>query len=92
MKTTIEIDDDILKEAMRITKIKNKKRLVDHALQEYIKLCKCNPIDGRPKLRHNSTKKEFNNTILIQSKLSEEEKYKRRLKLLSLRGKVKMFN
>ena len=90
MKTNIEIDDDLLKEAMKITKIKSKKKLVNYALGEYIKLWKHYPHVVRLKKKSNT--KESKKTSFIKSELSEEERYKRRLQLLNLRGKVKTFN
>lgn len=40
MRTNIDIDDELLKEAMKIAGIKSKKNIVHHALEEYIKLQK----------------------------------------------------
>jgi Arc/MetJ family transcription regulator len=40
MRTNIDIDDKLLKEAMKYTKITIKKDLVNHALSELIKLNK----------------------------------------------------
>ena len=40
MRTNIEIDDKLLKEAMKISKVKSKKDLVNHALEELIRLNK----------------------------------------------------
>ena len=91
MKTNIEIDDDLLKEAMKITKIISKKKLINYALQEYVTLFKRNAA-AMVKLKGNRNKKESYKTIFIKSELSQEEKYKRRLQLLSLQGKVKMFD
>lgn len=92
MRTNIEIDDDLLKEAMVITKIKSKRKLVNYALQEYITSFKRNAVARGAKMKDNTNKKESEKIIFIKVELSEEEKYKRRLQLLSLRGKVKMFD
>ena len=43
-------------------------------------------------LKKKSNTKESKKTSFIKSELSEEERYKRRLQLLNLRGKVKTFN
>jgi Arc/MetJ family transcription regulator len=40
MKTNIEIDDKLIKAAMKISKMKSKKELVNHALEELIRLNK----------------------------------------------------
>ncbi len=40
MRTNIDIDDKLLKEAMKYTKITIKKDLINHALSELIKLNK----------------------------------------------------
>jgi Arc/MetJ family transcription regulator len=40
MRTNIDIDDNLLKEAMKFTGVKSKKDLVNHALEELIKLQK----------------------------------------------------
>ena len=40
MRTNIEIDDKLIKEAMKISKLKSKKELVNHALEELIRLHK----------------------------------------------------
>ena len=40
MRTNIEIDDKLIKEAMKISKLKSKKELVNHALEELIRLDK----------------------------------------------------
>ena len=40
MRTNIDIDDKLLKEAMKISKVKSKKDLVNHALEELIRLNK----------------------------------------------------
>jgi Arc/MetJ family transcription regulator len=40
MRTNIEIDDKLMKEAMKISKVKSKKELVNHALEELIRLNK----------------------------------------------------
>jgi Arc/MetJ family transcription regulator len=36
MQTNIDIDDKLMKEAMKISKVKSKKDLVNHALEELI--------------------------------------------------------
>ena len=38
MRTNIHIDDDLLKEAQKLTKIKTKKEVVDYALTELVKM------------------------------------------------------
>ena len=38
MRTNIHIDDDLLKEAQKLTKIKTKKDVVNYALMELIKM------------------------------------------------------
>jgi Arc/MetJ family transcription regulator len=46
MQTNIDIDDKLMKEAMKISKVKSKKDLVNHALEELIRLHKrekCDP-------------------------------------------------
>lgn len=40
MRTNIDIDDALLKEAMKISKASTKKDLVHKALQEYVKMHK----------------------------------------------------
>ncbi len=40
MRTNIDIDDQLLKEAMKYSGAKSKKNIVNHALEEYIKLQK----------------------------------------------------
>ena len=40
MRTNIDIDDKLIKEAMKISKVKTKKELVHHALEELIRLNK----------------------------------------------------
>ena len=40
MRTNIDIDDELLKEAMKYSGAKSKKNIVNHALEEYIKLQK----------------------------------------------------
>jgi Arc/MetJ family transcription regulator len=40
MRTNIDIDDSLLKEAMKISKAATKKDLVNQALQEYVKMHK----------------------------------------------------
>ena len=40
MRTNIEIDDKLMKEAMKVSKSKSKKELVNHALEELIRLDK----------------------------------------------------
>ena len=40
MRTNIDIDDNLLREAMKFAGIKSKKNIVNHALEEYIKLQK----------------------------------------------------
>jgi Arc/MetJ family transcription regulator len=40
MRTNIDIDDKLMKEAMKISKVKSKKELVNHALEELIRLNK----------------------------------------------------
>ncbi len=40
MRTTIEIDDELMKEAMKWTGLKSKKQIVNTALAEYIKMQK----------------------------------------------------
>lgn len=77
---------------MKITKMKSKKDLVNYALQEYITLCKLNSVVVKTKLKYKKDKKESIETIFIKREFSEDEKYKRRLQLLSLQGKVKMFD
>jgi len=52
MRTNIDIDDDLMKQALKYSKLKTKKEIINEALNEYVK-------------------------------------YQMRLKLLSLRGKVK---
>ncbi len=52
MRTNIEIDDELMKKALKYSKLKTKKEIINEALNEYVK-------------------------------------YQMRLKLLSLRGKVK---
>jgi Arc/MetJ family transcription regulator len=47
MNANIEIDDDLLKEAMKVTKIKSKKKLVNYALGEYIKTMETLPSCGK---------------------------------------------
>lgn len=37
MRTNIEIDDDLMKEALKYSKLKTKKEIVNEALSEYIK-------------------------------------------------------
>jgi Arc/MetJ family transcription regulator len=38
MRTNIDIDDDLLKKAIKLTGLKSKKEMVNHALGEVIKL------------------------------------------------------
>ena len=38
MRTNIDIDDKLLEQAMKISKLKSKKQLVNHALEELIRL------------------------------------------------------
>ncbi|MEO9004192.1 MAG: type II toxin-antitoxin system VapB family antitoxin [Ginsengibacter sp.] len=38
MRTNIDIDDKLLKQAMKASKLKSKKELVNHALEELIRL------------------------------------------------------
>ena len=40
MRTNIDIDDNLLKEAIRLTGRKSKKDLVNHALEELVRLNK----------------------------------------------------
>jgi len=40
VRTNIDIDDKLMKEAMKISKVKSKKELVNHALEELIRLDK----------------------------------------------------
>ncbi len=40
MRTNIDIDDKLMEEAMKWSKLKSKKEIVNHALVEYIKLQK----------------------------------------------------
>ena len=40
MRTNIDIDDKLLKEAMKYAKLSSKKELINHALDEYIRLQK----------------------------------------------------
>ena len=40
MRTNIDIDDKLMREAMKISKVKSKKELVNHALEELIRLDK----------------------------------------------------
>jgi Arc/MetJ family transcription regulator len=40
MRTNIEIDDKLMKDAMKISKSKSKKEVVNHALEELIRLDK----------------------------------------------------
>jgi Arc/MetJ family transcription regulator len=40
MRTNIEIDDKLLHQAMKYAKLKSKKEMVNHALDEYIRLQK----------------------------------------------------
>ena len=40
MRTNINIDDKLMEEAMKISKLKSKKELVNHALEELIRLNK----------------------------------------------------
>ncbi|HEY9340278.1 MAG TPA: type II toxin-antitoxin system VapB family antitoxin [Hanamia sp.] len=40
MRTNIDIDDKLMEEAMKISKLKSKKELVNHALEELIRLNK----------------------------------------------------
>ena len=40
MRTNIDINDQLLKEAMKFAGIKSKKNIVNHALEEFIKLQK----------------------------------------------------
>ena len=40
MRTNIDIDDKLMKDAMKISKVKSKKDLVNHALEELIRLNK----------------------------------------------------
>ena len=40
MRTNIDIDDNLLQEAMKFSGIKSKKNIVNHALEEFIKLQK----------------------------------------------------
>ncbi len=52
MRTNIEIDDKLMKEAMKISKSKSKKELVNHALEELIRLIeekKCYSLFGKVK-------------------------------------------
>ncbi|MEO5499962.1 MAG: type II toxin-antitoxin system VapB family antitoxin [Ginsengibacter sp.] len=37
MRTNIDIDDDLMKEALRLTKLKTKKEVINRALEEYVK-------------------------------------------------------
>jgi Arc/MetJ family transcription regulator len=38
MRTNIDIDDKLLEQAMKVSKLKSKKELVNHALEELIRL------------------------------------------------------
>lgn len=40
MRTNIDIDDKLLSDAMKYSKLKSKRETVNHALDEYIKLQK----------------------------------------------------
>ena len=40
MRTNIDIDDKLMEEVMKISKVKSKKELVNHALEELIRLHK----------------------------------------------------
>ncbi len=40
MRTNIDIDDDLMKEAMKWSNLKSKKEIVNNALQEFIKFNK----------------------------------------------------
>ncbi|MDQ2721015.1 MAG: type II toxin-antitoxin system VapB family antitoxin [Bacteroidota bacterium] len=40
MRTNIDIDDKLMKKAFKISKLKSKKELVNHALEELIRLNK----------------------------------------------------
>lgn len=40
MRTNIELDDKLMKEAIKLSKIKTKKELVNIALEEYVKKLK----------------------------------------------------
>jgi Arc/MetJ family transcription regulator len=40
MRTNIDIDDKLMEEAMKVSKLKSKKELVNHALEELIRLNK----------------------------------------------------
>ena len=40
MRTNIDIDDKLLREAMKYAKLSSKKELINHALDEYIRLQK----------------------------------------------------
>ena len=44
MRTNIDIDDDLMKEAIKLTKLKSKKEVVNKALQEIIKTEKINQL------------------------------------------------
>ncbi len=37
MRTNIDIDNDLMKEALRLTKLKTKKEVINRALEEYVK-------------------------------------------------------
>lgn len=37
MRTNIEIDDKLMKDALRLTKLKTKKEVINRALKEYVK-------------------------------------------------------
>lgn len=38
MRTNIDIDDKLLEQAMKVSKLKSKKELVNHALEELVRL------------------------------------------------------
>ena len=37
MRTNIEIDDDLMKKALKYSKLKTKKEIINEALMEYVK-------------------------------------------------------
>ena len=40
MRTTINIDENLIRECRELTQLKTNKEIVESALQEFIKLCK----------------------------------------------------
>jgi Arc/MetJ family transcription regulator len=45
-RTNIELDDELVKELGKITKIKTKKELVDKALREFYRQCQIRKLDS----------------------------------------------